>query len=201
MSTPSSLIAPASGRSKPAITRSVVVLPEPDGPSIVKNSPARMSRSRLSIATTSPNARRTPRRRTASAGKRFVEDGKAFLELLVGCRERRQEADHVAVEPAREQDEAFLACRSGHGARGVAVLFDELEREHRAETPHLADDLVARRHVVEPCPQQSGDLLRALAEPGSRQLVEDGEARGARDRVPAERPAEPARAHCVHQLR
>ena len=32
---------PSSGRSKPAISRSVVVLPEPDGPSSVKNSPAR----------------------------------------------------------------------------------------------------------------------------------------------------------------
>ena len=32
---------PASGCSKPAIMRSVVVLPEPDGPSIVKNSPRR----------------------------------------------------------------------------------------------------------------------------------------------------------------
>ena len=35
------LDAPVVGRSKPAIRRSVVVLPEPDGPSIVKNSPAR----------------------------------------------------------------------------------------------------------------------------------------------------------------
>ena len=32
---------PLVGRSKPAIMRSVVVLPQPDGPSIVKNSPRR----------------------------------------------------------------------------------------------------------------------------------------------------------------
>ena len=31
---------PPSGRSKPAIMRSSVVLPQPDGPSRVKNSPA-----------------------------------------------------------------------------------------------------------------------------------------------------------------
>ena len=36
---------PASGSSKPAIIRSVVVFPEPDGPSIVKNSPFAISRS------------------------------------------------------------------------------------------------------------------------------------------------------------
>ena len=40
-STPSSRIAPSSGRSKPAIIRSVVVLPQPEGPSTVKNSPGR----------------------------------------------------------------------------------------------------------------------------------------------------------------
>ena len=51
---PPSSIVPASGRSKPAIIRSVVVLPEPDGPSIVKNSPRAISRSTPSTATTSP---------------------------------------------------------------------------------------------------------------------------------------------------
>ena len=40
MSLPSSRILPPSGRSKPAIRRSVVVLPHPEGPSSEKNSPA-----------------------------------------------------------------------------------------------------------------------------------------------------------------
>jgi hypothetical protein len=35
---------PPSGRSNPAIIRSSVVLPHPDGPSSVKNSPASMAR-------------------------------------------------------------------------------------------------------------------------------------------------------------
>ena len=43
---------PAVGSSKPAIIRSTVVLPEPDGPSIEKNSPSRISRSRSSTAVT-----------------------------------------------------------------------------------------------------------------------------------------------------
>src|SRR4029079_4259918 len=43
---------PAGGSSRPAIIRSTVVLPEPDGPSIEKNSPSRISRSMSSTATT-----------------------------------------------------------------------------------------------------------------------------------------------------
>ena len=47
---------PLVGRSKPAIMRSVVVLPQPDGPTIVKNSPGGMCRSMLSTAVTSPKS-------------------------------------------------------------------------------------------------------------------------------------------------
>ena len=49
-SSPWSRIRPAVGSSNPAIIRSVVVLPEPDGPSIEKNSPSRTSRSTPSTA-------------------------------------------------------------------------------------------------------------------------------------------------------
>lgn len=53
-SSPASSIKPLVGSSKPAIIRSVVVLPEPEGPSIVKNSPGATSRSIPATATTSP---------------------------------------------------------------------------------------------------------------------------------------------------
>ena len=43
MSLPPTWTRPQSGSSKPAIMRSVVVLPQPDGPSSEKNSPAAMS--------------------------------------------------------------------------------------------------------------------------------------------------------------
>ena len=46
---------PRSGCSNPAIIRSVVVLPQPDGPSIEKNSPPACARSMPSTAVTSPN--------------------------------------------------------------------------------------------------------------------------------------------------
>ena len=58
---------PAVGISNPAIIRSVVVLPDPDGPSIEKNSPSRTSRSMPSTATTSPNRLTTDSSRTAAA--------------------------------------------------------------------------------------------------------------------------------------
>src|SRR5215210_233291 len=59
------MIRPAVGASNPAIIRRVVVLPEPDGPSIEKNSPSATSRSMPPTATTSPNRFSTRSRRTA----------------------------------------------------------------------------------------------------------------------------------------
>src|SRR5947207_13912437 len=92
----------------PAITRSVIDLHEPEGPSIVKNSPSAMSRSRSSIAKTSPNVRRMPSSLTATpaagascallagawVAKRLLQDHEAALELLVRRRERWQKPDH-----------------------------------------------------------------------------------------------------------
>src|SRR5262245_3108369 len=60
MSRPSSVTVPSVGDSKPAMTRSVVVLPQPDGPSKVRNSPGAMSRSMVSRPTIPPaNSLRT----------------------------------------------------------------------------------------------------------------------------------------------
>ena len=64
-STPASSTVPASGRSNPAIRRSSVVLPEPDGPSMVKNSPSATSRSTPATAASCPYMRRTPVSRIA----------------------------------------------------------------------------------------------------------------------------------------
>src|SRR4051794_38031661 len=49
---PSKRISPLSARLKPAIVRSNVVLPQPEGPSSVKNSPGSTARSTLSRAMT-----------------------------------------------------------------------------------------------------------------------------------------------------
>ena len=65
-SLPSRYTFPEVGASKPAIIRSTVVFPEPDGPSIEKNSPSRISRSRSSTAVTAPNRLVTDSSRTAA---------------------------------------------------------------------------------------------------------------------------------------
>ena len=59
-SAPPSLIVPAVGCSNPAIIRSTVVLPEPDGPRIANSSPSPTARSAPSTATRSPNSFLTP---------------------------------------------------------------------------------------------------------------------------------------------
>src|SRR3954447_6433549 len=143
------MIRPASGRSKPPMRRSVVVLPEPDGPSIVKNSPRRISRSSPSTARTSPYLFVSPSSRTAAAtvlvpgaesavaaagsDKRFLQDLQTALEVLVRDDERDEDADDVAVQPAREQHQAAFAGpgkrRRGELRRGLLRLAvtDELE--------------------------------------------------------------------------
>src|SRR5437868_6034637 len=57
---------PPVGCSNPPIIRSVVVLPQPDGPSRLKNSPSSISRSMPSTAGTSPKRFVTWLRRTAT---------------------------------------------------------------------------------------------------------------------------------------
>jgi hypothetical protein len=70
-SRPRRLTVPEVGRSNPAIIRSTVVLPEPEGPRSVTNSPSAMSRSSPWTATTPPgNSLRTPR--SEMAGGRSV---------------------------------------------------------------------------------------------------------------------------------
>jgi hypothetical protein len=58
-------IEPEVGCSKPAMRRRQVVLPEPEGPSMAKNSPGTMSRSTASTARTLPKWRETFWKETA----------------------------------------------------------------------------------------------------------------------------------------
>ncbi len=60
-SAPWSTTLPVSGTSKPAIIRSVVVLPQPLGPSSEKNSPSPISSVMSSTAAASPKRLLTPR--------------------------------------------------------------------------------------------------------------------------------------------
>ena len=57
---PRSTMSPLVGRSMPASIRSTVVLPEPEGPTMVKNSPSPTSRSMDSTATKLSKVLRSP---------------------------------------------------------------------------------------------------------------------------------------------
>src|SRR6267143_679841 len=73
---PRSVISPASGRSSPATRRSVVVLPQPLGPSRVKTSPRRTSRDARSTAGWGPKALLTSSSaKTVSIGLDLLDDG------------------------------------------------------------------------------------------------------------------------------
>src|SRR5207253_9725185 len=63
---PPSSIRPESGRSKPAMSRSSEVLPDPEGPSRVMNSPWAIVRLTLSTASTRPQRLETPSTRRAA---------------------------------------------------------------------------------------------------------------------------------------
>ena len=78
------------GSSKPAIMRSVVVLPQPDGPSIEKNSPSWISNETSSTATTS--------------SKRFVTDSRTIASVARCAGVARVQAATI---------EAHHACASG----------------------------------------------------------------------------------------
>src|SRR5579862_3175687 len=186
MFSPPSTTVPESGCSKPAMIRSVVVLPEPDGPSNVKNSPSPTCRSTFSTATTSPYVLRTPVSAT-SAGKAGLQDVQSAIELLVGDRERRQEPDHVAVDAARKEYEPSFACGGGDSRRLRAGALGELDREHRAEP---ADVAPGRRDRLEPFADAHAELLGARSQRG--QCIEHRDRGRTGKRIAAEGPAEPA---------
>lgn len=65
---PSSSTVPAAGRSNPAMARSSVVLPAPDGPTSAVREPASSRRSRPSITGAPPGATASPRHSSAAIG-------------------------------------------------------------------------------------------------------------------------------------
>src|SRR5512144_1703944 len=84
-------ISPASGARKPATSRSVVVLPHPDGPSRATSSPGRTDRSRPTTAPTWP--------------KRLVRPVMAIPGIGSGRAAGLAAAHHVAAEQGLHDDD------------------------------------------------------------------------------------------------
>src|SRR6476469_3242562 len=82
-SRPANSMRPESGRSNPAIKRSNVVLPDPEGPTKVKNSPRSTTRSMPSTTTTCPKFFRTASSLRAGPFAASVMRGHDVLDLRV----------------------------------------------------------------------------------------------------------------------
>src|SRR3990170_4640922 len=96
---------PEVGWSNPAISRRLVVLPEPDGPSKGKNSPSLTSKSMWSTALTSPKWRLTAEKRTAGTDRPFTGLGapkKAAVVARIGGRRGDAQAG-TPVHPAAKR--------------------------------------------------------------------------------------------------
>src|SRR5476649_1679665 len=110
-------ISPPSSSLKPAIMRSKVVLPQPDGPSRVKNSPCSTVRVMLSTARTVPKVRLTPAMTMPLTSARFLQ---RVLDLLHGLGARGRPLLLVVVheldrrerrQAARQRAEVEVAAR------------------------------------------------------------------------------------------
>src|ERR1700722_13359035 len=101
MSSPPRKILPLEGCSNPPTIRSVVVLPQPDGPRRAKNSPAASSRVRSSTATMPLNSLVTFSRRTA--GGAFFVPSAAATSLSVVVNDRS--FPRYCLEPYRHPHE------------------------------------------------------------------------------------------------
>src|SRR4051812_12502387 len=154
------LISPASGCSNPAIRRRHVVFPEPEGPSIEKNSPARMSRSRPSTALTEPKWRSTPEKRTAqpfadaTGCTATVSCGRVCTDMrfapkddslgLLGFKGGAQVPEHPRVRMSASAENSDVICHPaiiGHATLRLSRAF----RDRRA--PEL--DLLEIAHAVD----------------------------------------------------
>src|SRR4029077_3401234 len=145
------------------------------------NSPAGISSSIPSTATTSPYDLRTSSSRTSAGGgvdKRLLQELETPGEIVVVDDQRDEDADHVAVGAAREEDQPSLP---GAPSRLLGELRSwllalavghELEGEHRADAAHLAPGLDGRRDLVQARAQVVCELLGAPAEVVVCDLVE-----------------------------
>src|SRR2546423_13058258 len=121
------------------------------------------------------------RKAKSALRERLLENVQAALELLVGRRQRRQQSDHVAVEPARKQQESVLARLRRYCLRHLARLLGELNCQHRAEAPDLADLAVLLVDPLQPAADQTADRLGSRAEARVSQGIEHHTGRRAPD--------------------
>src|SRR5260370_2827478 len=146
-SAPPIRIAPSSGCSQPAISRSVVVLPQPEGPSKERNSPLRTRRLTESTAVRAPNRLVTARSSTSQASPLSAEvtpNVHLTKRSLMGTVGQRRHQVHEPVDRAFSQ-------RAGEPRPGL--------------DPGLELHLVAGDRVLVPGQAVAGNARRGPAAP------------------------------------
>src|SRR5205823_2049764 len=125
MTRPSSSIVPPVGSRKPAIMRSVVVLPQPEGPSSETNSPRASASVARSTAVTVPN------RQVSSRSASLLAAGSA---TILGARTSQHEvaANHAKAEHHERDgdDDEHEADRREHLEVALIALVEQQDREH-----------------------------------------------------------------------
>ena len=140
-SPPRSRMRPLVGSSKPAIMRSVVVLPQPDGPSIEKNSPSWISNETASTATTVVEAlrHRLEDDRFGSCCAGVGRGQAATIRAQVRVRQRTPRAAASASAPASANAVASLASSAtvpvSDGSDQRAEAPAHREQPHRDALP------------------------------------------------------------------
>ena len=155
-------VAASRAASKPAIIRSSVVLPQPEGPSSVKNSPASMDRLTSSTATKSPKRRVTLR--ISSRAKVWVQCKKARRIVAHGFRLRRGKARKIGGFPEgtrigrtadrRRPDGPALRVRQGRRPGGLRLP----AAAQRLDQGHGRDELGTLHGQRLPVRPQGGPL-------------------------------------------
>src|SRR5207249_1360201 len=143
---PSIRISPSVASSSPASIRRTVVLPHPDGPTRIMNSPSRISRSKSWTATVSPKRFLTPLKTISATGSSPVRTlrprrrpgtplGEELLSSLAkGDRDRAVNRGFVAQQTGLDPG----GNRRERGDR----------RAHRAQERRVASDPPAQHHQL-----------------------------------------------------
>src|SRR5207247_2562081 len=129
-SCPQAVMVPLVGRSRPTIIRAIVVLPEPDSPTMATDRPGGRRNDTSSTATRSPNSLRSPS--ASRMGAPVVSAIGRFLELAAQLARadapRRPAVEVDEVGHRRPADIARVRAAGGEGA----LCRWRLERGQRA---------------------------------------------------------------------
>src|SRR2546421_611059 len=136
ISAPSSRIEPLSGLSSPASMRSSVVLPQPDGPSSAKNSPALISSDRSSTAGKAPKRVVIAKGRAEIASRPGGAEHELDPRAICAGRAHRLWQIKERKTAAGLEDQLIkrgeIATRERHaGGPGLRLLIERRQRVHR----------------------------------------------------------------------